>query len=147
MIALEPWVAHAVRSNPGVWEYVCINIHEPGVHRVSTSEYLRLKESLAMGNRKVEAFTLELDFDASFPRLLTMPSSSSSIGHGLDFLSRHLSSTLFRDASTMQPLLDFLRMHNCEGQQVCNNQTARIVVFALINGYGYLLCVVARPSC
>jgi sucrose synthase len=129
MIVLEPWVALAVRSSPGVWDYVCINVHELGVHRLSTSEYLQLKELLgrAAGQKtaatmRPDPFTLELDFEpfnASFPRL-TMP---SSIGHGVDFLNRHLSSRMFRGgANSMQPLLQFLRMHKSQGQVKINTR-------------------------
>lgn len=57
---------------------------------------------------------LELDFEpfnASFPR----PSLSKSIGNGVQFLNRHLSSKLFHDKESMQPLLDFLRAHSYKG--------------------------------
>lgn len=59
-------------------------------------------------------FTLELDlepFNASFPR----PSLSKSIGNGVQFLNRHLSSKLFNDKESMEPLLNFLRQHNYNG--------------------------------
>lgn len=59
-------------------------------------------------------FVLELDFEpfnASFPR----PSLSKSIGNGVQFLNRHLSSKLFHDKESMYPLLNFLRAHNYKG--------------------------------
>lgn len=59
-------------------------------------------------------FGLELDFEpfnASFPR----PSQSTSIGNGVQFLNRHLSSKLFIDRDSMEPLLNFLQMHNYKG--------------------------------
>jgi sucrose synthase len=60
---------------------------------------------------------LELDFEpfnASFPR----PSLSKSIGNGVQFLNRHLSSKLFHDKESLYPLLNFLRAHNYKGM-VC----------------------------
>jgi len=66
-------------------------------------------------------YVLELDlepFNASFPR----PTRPSSIGSGVQFLNRHLSSRLFHDKESMQPLLDFLRAHNYRGQKLMLNE-------------------------
>ena len=59
-------------------------------------------------------FVLELDFEpfnATFPRM----SRSSSIGNGVQFLNRHLSSIMFRNKDCMEPILDFLRAHKHKG--------------------------------
>jgi sucrose synthase len=40
----------------------------------------------------------------------------SSIGHGVEFLNRHLSSKLFQTADGIEPLFQFLRMHTYRGQ-------------------------------
>lgn len=64
--------------------------------------------------RVKDNFVLELDFEpfnASFPR----PSRSSSIGNGVQFLNRHLSSSMFRNKDSLEPLLDFLRAHKYKG--------------------------------
>jgi sucrose synthase len=45
---VNPWVAFAIRPKPGVWEYVRINVDELSVEYLSTSEYLELKERLAL---------------------------------------------------------------------------------------------------
>ncbi|KAH7421484.1 hypothetical protein KP509_13G059900 [Ceratopteris richardii] len=45
----------------------------------------------------------------------------SSIGDGVQFLNRHLSSRLARDAETMQPLFEFLRVLRCDGQMIMLN--------------------------
>lgn len=58
---------------------------------------------------------LELDFEpfnASFPR----PTLNKSIGNGVEFLNRHLSAKLFHDKESMQPLLEFLRLHSYKGK-------------------------------
>lgn len=60
-------------------------------------------------------YILELDFEpfnATFPR----PNRSSSIGNGVQFLNRHLSSSMFRSKDSLEPLLDFLRVHKYKGQ-------------------------------
>lgn len=120
-IVLAPWVALAVRPKPGVWEYVRVNVHELVVQHLSVAEYLEFKEALIEKETPKNSLVLELDFEpfnASFPRL-TMP---SSIGNGVQFLNRHLSSRLFRDAESMQPLFDFLQLHKYQGQTLMVNE-------------------------
>ncbi|XP_078154965.1 sucrose synthase 2 [Carex rostrata] len=121
-IVLPPWVALAIRPRPGVWEYVRVNVSELGVEELSVAEYLQFKEQLA--DEKKENFVLELDFEpfnASFPR----PSLSKSIGNGVQFLNRHLSSKLFYDRESLYPLLNFLRAHNYKGMTMMLNDRIR----------------------
>ncbi|XP_020264275.1 sucrose synthase 2-like [Asparagus officinalis] len=111
-IILPPWVALAIRPRPGVWEYVRVNVSELAVEELTVAEYLQFKEELADSSH--ENFVLEVDFEpfnASFPR----PSLSKSIGNGVQFLNRHLSSKLFNDKESMWPLLNFLRVHSYRG--------------------------------
>ncbi|KAL9430678.1 hypothetical protein AB3S75_025968 [Citrus x aurantiifolia] len=118
-IVLPPFVAIAVRPRPGVWEYVRVNVYELSVEQLSVSEYLHFKEELvdaAFNDR----FVLELDFEpfnATFPR----PNRSSSIGNGVQFLNRHLSSSMFRNKDCLEPLLDFLRAHKYKGHLLMLN--------------------------
>ncbi|VAH90873.1 unnamed protein product [Triticum turgidum subsp. durum] len=112
-IVLPPFVAIAVRPRPGVWEYVRVNVHELNVEQLSVSEYLRFKEELVDGQHK-DPYVLELDFEP-FTALIPRPSRSSSIGNGVQFLNRHLSSILFRNRDCLEPLLDFLREHRHKG--------------------------------
>lgn len=65
-------------------------------------------------HRYNDNYLLELDlepFNATFPR----PTRSSSIGNGVQFLNRHLSSIMFRNKDSLEPLLDFLRTHKHDG--------------------------------
>ncbi|KAE8795541.1 Sucrose synthase 1 [Hordeum vulgare] len=80
-------------------------------------EYLQFKEQLVRVNVSNKDFVLELDFEpfnASFPR----PSLSKSIGNGVQFLNRHLSSKLFHDK-------DFFSSEDTSQQQL----SARDVIF------------------
>ncbi|MBA0583927.1 hypothetical protein Gorai_014766, partial [Gossypium raimondii] len=118
-IILPPYVAIAIRPRPGVWEYVRVNVHELSVEQLDVSEYLRFKEALA-DVREDNHFLLELDFEpfnASFPR----PNRSSSIGNGVQFLNRHLSSNMFRNKDSLEPLLNFLRAHKYKGHALMLN--------------------------
>ncbi|KAM3196420.1 hypothetical protein ACQJBY_072226 [Aegilops geniculata] len=121
-IVISPWVALAIRPRPGVWEYVRVNVSELAVEELTVPEYLQFKEQLVEGSNK--DFVLELDFEpfnASFPR----PSLSKSIGNGVQFLNRHLSSKLFHDKESMYPLLNFLRAHNYKGMTMMLNDRIR----------------------
>ncbi|XP_022932290.1 sucrose synthase [Cucurbita moschata] len=118
-IVLPPWVTLAVRPRPGVWEYIKVNIHALVVEELQVTEYLHFKEELVNGSSNGN-FILELDFEpftASFPR----PTLSKSIGNGVEFLNRHLSAKLFHGKESMQPLLDFLRVHCYKGKTMMLN--------------------------
>ncbi|KZV47144.1 sucrose synthase 2 [Dorcoceras hygrometricum] len=118
-IVIPPLVAIAVRPRPGVWEYVRVNVYELNVEQLTVSEYLHFKEKLVNGNHD-DPYVLELDFEpfnATFPR----PNRSSAIGNGVQFLNRHLSSLLFRNKESLEPLLDFLRVHNHKGHGMMLN--------------------------
>ncbi|XP_072989700.1 sucrose synthase 1 [Typha latifolia] len=122
-IVIPPWVALAIRPRPGVWEYVRVNFSELAVEELSVPEYLQFKEQLADGSFE-NNFVLELDFEpfnASFPK----PSMSKSIGNGVQFLNRHLSSKLFQDKESLYPLLNFLRAHNYKGMTMMLNDRIR----------------------
>ncbi|KAA8543074.1 hypothetical protein F0562_021431 [Nyssa sinensis] len=118
-IVLPPFVAIAVRPRPGVWEYVRVNVHELTVEQLSISEYLLFKEELVDGKIN-DHYVLELDFEpfnATFPR----STRSQSIGNGVQFLNRHLSSIMFRNRDSLEPLLDFLRAHKYKGRVMMLN--------------------------
>ncbi|KAI0507366.1 hypothetical protein KFK09_013489 [Dendrobium nobile] len=141
-IVVPPWVALAIRPRPGVWEYVRVNVSELAVEELSVPEYLQFKEELVDG-RSQSNFTLELDFEpfnASFPR----PSLSKSIGNGVQFLNRHLSSKLFHDKESLYPLLNFLRHHHYNGMSMMLNdriQSLSALQVALRKAEGHLLAI------
>ncbi|KAH7421488.1 hypothetical protein KP509_13G060100 [Ceratopteris richardii] len=120
-IVVPPWVAFAVRPRPGIWEYVRINVDVLTLQPLCVAEYLKFKETLVDGVHGIKnGFVLEVDFEpfnSSFPRL-AMP---NSIGNGVQFLNRHLSSRLFRDPGSMQPLFEFLRVLKHDGQTIMLN--------------------------
>lgn len=139
-VVLPPYVAFAVRMNPGIWEYVKVHSEDLSVEGITPSEYLKFKETLY--DEKWYAFlhqynqsivrlvtsinwncvfrakddnSLEVDFgalDLSTPHL-TLP---SSIGNGLQFISKFLSSKLSDKPDSMKPLLDYLLTLNYRGE-------------------------------
>ncbi|XP_050235616.1 sucrose synthase 3 [Mercurialis annua] len=118
-IVLPPFVAIAIRPRPGVWEYVRVNVHDLSVEQLDVSQYLKFKEELVDGPSN-DRYVLELDFEpfnAGIPR----PHRSSSIGNGVQFLNRHLSSIMFRNKDCLEPLHDFLRAHKYKGHALMLN--------------------------
>jgi sucrose synthase len=45
-VVLPPYVAFAVRMNPGIWEYVKVHSEDLSVEGITPSEYLKFKETL-----------------------------------------------------------------------------------------------------
>ncbi|KAJ6729428.1 hypothetical protein OIU85_020352 [Salix viminalis] len=124
-IVLPPFVAVAVRPRPGVWEYVRVDVSQLSVEELTVSEYLRFKEELVDGPSN-DPYVLELDFEpfnANCPR----STRSSSIGNGVQFLNRQLSSNMFRNKDSLEPLLDFLRVHKYKGQALMLNDRIKSV--------------------
>lgn len=138
-IVIPPFVAIAVRPRPGVWEYVRVNAYELSVDQLTVSEYLQFKEELVDG-RAENPFVLELDFEP-FNGNVPRPTRSSYIGNGVQFLNRHLSSIMFRNKDSLEPLLDFLRTHRHKGHMMMlNDRIQRIprLESALVKAEDYL---------
>jgi sucrose synthase len=118
--ALEaPWIYLAMRPRIGRWSYVRIHAESVQYEEIGVSEFLRFKERLvAPGETQ---WMLEVDlgpFNREFPRL----QESRSIGRGVEFLNRRLSSQLFQELGKGDKrLLDFLRVHQCRGTQLMLN--------------------------
>ncbi|KAH9288375.1 hypothetical protein KI387_032492, partial [Taxus chinensis] len=116
-VIVPPFIGLAVRPKPGIWEYVRVNVDDLSIGQLTVAEYLQLKECLVDDEWSKDNYALELDFEpfnASFPSM-TRP---SSIGDGIHFLSKHLSSRLFHDGESMRPLLNFLQVHNYRGEKL-----------------------------
>ncbi|KAJ7009168.1 Sucrose synthase 2 [Populus alba x Populus x berolinensis] len=134
-IVLPPFVAVSIRPRPGVWEFVRVDVSQLKVEELTVSEYLRFKEELVDGPTSHVSMTLFClmtlmclslilsPSTAGFPR----PTRSSSIGNGVQFLNRHLSSNMFRNKDTLEPLLDFLRVHKYKGHALMLNDRIKSV--------------------
>uniref|UniRef100_A0A0E0DBR9 Sucrose synthase n=1 Tax=Oryza meridionalis TaxID=40149 RepID=A0A0E0DBR9_9ORYZ len=121
-VVLPPFVAFAVRMNPGIWEYVKVHSDDLSVEGITPSEYLKFKETLYDEKWAKDDNSLEVDFgalDLSTPHL-TLP---SSIGNGLQFVSKFMSSKLGGKPESMKPLLDYLLTLNYRGEKLMINDT------------------------
>ncbi|KAE8735285.1 Sucrose synthase [Hibiscus syriacus] len=112
-VVSSPSVALAIRLAPGVWEYIAVDVQ-------------KLLEEIVDGTSGGGEFTLELDFGA-FNNSVSRPTLSKSIGNGMEFLNRHLSSKLFQDKKNLNLLLEFLQIHCQKGKGVLLNEGIRDV--------------------
>ncbi len=121
-----PWVYLAVRAEVARWTYLRFHLDGRQQDAVSVGEFLRFKERIVGGTRE-EEWLLELDlgpFNREFPRL----QESRSIGRGVEFLNRRLSSQLFQEIGKGdRRLLEFLRVHQCQGRQLMLNDRIQTV--------------------
>jgi len=119
-----PWLYAAMRRRIGVWSYWRFQIEAMAVEEIDVSTYLAFKERLVSGGHASldgEPLPLEIDlgpFNRGFPRLR----EARSIGQGVEFLNRRLSSELFQALDHGdQRLHEFLRVHNFHGRQLMLN--------------------------
>ncbi|KAJ6340505.1 hypothetical protein OIU77_008297 [Salix suchowensis] len=140
---VPPFVAFAVRPNPGFWEYVKVNADDLRVDGISISEYLQFKEMIFDEKWASDENALEVDFgamDFSTPRLTL----SSSIGNGLNHMSKFMSSKLRGSSEAAKPLLDYLLALDHQGENLMINraldsvsklQEALIVAEVVVSGF------------
>lgn len=115
----KPWIVLAMRPQIGRWFFVRFHMEEMAAEVISASEYLAFREDLASRqDGRERGFQVEIDlgpFNRDFPHL----KESKSIGRGVEFLNRHLSSRLFVDLGKGdKALLRFLQLHQHAGQQL-----------------------------
>jgi len=110
-----PWIALALRPRIGRWRYVRVHVDDLAWEDLAVPEYLAVKERLASASPWTVARPLEIDlgpFNRDFPKMR----EPRSIGRGVEFLNRHLSSDLFRGLERDgDGLLGFLRAHHAHG--------------------------------
>ncbi|MCC6916290.1 sucrose synthase [Nitrosomonas sp.] len=112
----SPWAYLALRPEIAKWEFMRIHQEHLIPEKVTISEFLKFKETVIKG--EATESMLEVDFgpfNRGFPRL----KESRSIGQGVIFLNRKLSSEMFsRIEAGHTGLLHFLGVHAIEGQQL-----------------------------
>ncbi|MDH5297505.1 MAG: sucrose synthase [Desulfobulbaceae bacterium] len=124
----HPWLYLDVRLRVGRWIYLRFHLETLEVEAVSAVDFLNAKEAIVKAPSPVDDWTLEVDlapFERTFPKL----KEPRSIGRGVEFLNRHLSSELFQWLGRGDKgLLDFLHVHRHCGMQLMLNDLIRDVV-------------------
>ncbi|KAL5076937.1 hypothetical protein RYX36_015921 [Vicia faba] len=117
-----PYVAFAVRQDPGVCEYVKVSSENLSVEPITSTDYLKFKERIYDEKWANDENALEADFGAfDFPiPKLTFP---TSIGNGLHFVSKFLTSRFSGKLAKTQPIYDYLLSLNHQGESLMINDT------------------------
>ncbi len=119
-VVREGAIRFAVRWSVARWSYVELRTEELVLREISAADFLSAKEGLLQNGRNPEP-QLEIDlkpFERGFPRLREI----RSIGQGVEYLNRHLSSRLFQEIdSGGRRLYQFLRLHQARGTPLMLN--------------------------
>lgn len=112
-----PWVGFSVRPRIGYRYHLRINSQTLHIEALDISAYLAEQERMVLG--AMPDWVLEFDispFNREFPRL----TETRSIGQGVEFLNRRLSSQMFgkTDDHRADLLLNFLHEHYWQGQKL-----------------------------
>jgi sucrose synthase len=117
------WVYVAVRPSVARWRYLRFDVERRRHEHIASTDFLRCKERLVNGHGGGDrAWLLEVDFgpfNREFPRM----QEERSIGRGVEFLNRRLSSRLFQELEKGDRyILEFLRIHQYRGLQLMLNE-------------------------
>lgn len=119
----SPWVYLHVRDGIADSMYYKFHLDNVSIDEVPVTEYLKFEERTIDNQTESNPWLLEIDltpFNRGFPRM----KETKSIGRGVEFLNRYLSNKLFSDFEKGDKrLLDFLRLHQYQGQQLMLNST------------------------
>ncbi len=123
----DPWFFVASRLRIGEWQFWSYQMDEVYCQEVDVTDYLKFKEKLVNGDSPDDNWVLEVNlqpFNRKFPRM----KESRSIGQGVEFLNRHLSTRIFKDLGAGHTkLFDFLKVHQVNDRQLMiNNQIQNI---------------------
>ena len=121
-VLTDAWLYVALRTRVARWHYLRIRLETLAVEEVPVAAFLGFKERLVQGGSDpARPWTLEVDF-APFTRDFFKLSEARSIGRGVEFLNRRLSSRLFEEIGNAdQQILRFLRLHRYRHQQLMLN--------------------------
>ncbi|XP_073279170.1 sucrose synthase 5-like isoform X1 [Primulina huaijiensis] len=124
---VPPSVAFAIRPSPGFWEYVKVDANDLSGEEITATEYLKYKEMTVDETWANDQNALEIDFgamDYSLPHLTL----SSSVGNGVGYISKFLTSNLSnKSLESAQSLVDYLLSLSHQGEKLVINETLSTV--------------------
>lgn len=138
------WVYFAIRYDVARWGYIRIHCDTLDTDIISDDQFLAFKEQLVCGH--YSDWTLEIDM-APFSRQFYKLQESDSIGNGLEYLNRKLSTKLFEElARGEQKLLTFLKLHRYREQQLMVNTSIANITELRSTLRQALILLRARPD-
>ncbi|MCB1195804.1 sucrose synthase [bacterium] len=113
-----PWLYLCSRPSIGVWKYYRIHAELLEYEEITAQSFLKFKEHLVDNiHAEYNNWPLEIDF-APFNREFPVLKQTRSIGKGVEFLNKKISSTLFESDKGIEALFNFLRVHKYKGTQL-----------------------------
>jgi sucrose synthase len=120
-VVSTPWIFFSLRFDIAEWKYVRFHIEDVSFTETPVSEYLKFEERIVDSNERHPNYMVELDlgpFNRGFPTM----KEKRSIGRGVEFLNKHLSTLLFsRNGEGHELLFRFLRVHKYRDNQLMIN--------------------------
>ena len=119
-VCLECCIYVENRDTIGKSEYYMFNVRESTTEKISAVEYLKAKEHYRYPLLENDLLTLNFStFYDKFPSVR----ESKSIGKGVEYLNRYLSSTMFTHPQKLnKALFDFLFVHKHNSEQLIVNE-------------------------
>lgn len=117
-IAFNAQIILSVRFGPADWHWIALYTDPFGCREIPVSDFLEAKERLVSSEE--EPWVTQLDLEP-FEHGLPIMKESDSIGHGVEFLNRHLANGLNSDAGR-QHLFTFLKLHEYQGVPLLLNR-------------------------
>jgi sucrose synthase len=115
------WIYLALRPRIATWMFIRIHLETLQAETIQVAEFLRFKERLAVGTSE-DDWVLEFDLEP-FSREFYKLREANSIGRGVQFLNRRLSSRLFEELGKGDKrILAFLQVHRYRDQQLMLNE-------------------------
>ena len=123
-VVYEGSIHFAIRWSVARWSFVEFRTDTMTLNGILAAEFLRAKECVLHDGADPRP-QLEIDlspFERGFPRLREI----RSIGHGVEYLNRYLSSRLFQELDNGgQRVFQFLRLHQARGIPLMLNRPHR----------------------
>jgi sucrose synthase len=121
VVVNSPWIYFSLRFDIAEWKYIRFHIEDVSFTEIPVSEYLQFEERIVEMYQKNPDYMVELDFEPfnrGFPKL----KEKRSIGRGVEFLNKHLSTLLFlKNGQGDKLLFRFLRLHKYRDKQLMLN--------------------------
>jgi len=118
-VSIGQYVYFEIRELIGKSNFYLFNLEELYYENISVEDYLKAKEHFVDSNSNEDLLTLNFStFYDKFPSV----KESKSIGKGVEYLNRYLSSNMFTQPEKLvKALFDFLFVHKYNSQQLILN--------------------------
>jgi sucrose synthase len=122
-VTLGNCIYFEIRGSIGYSDFYKFNIEEKSFEETDVNAYLEAKESYISPEKEEEILSLNFStFYDKFPSIR----EAKSIGRGVEFLNRYLSSTMFTHPEKMRKaLFDFLFVHKHNSHQLILNDRVK----------------------